>query len=227
MAGVVPLADEDDEEYKGMLWAEIFRSTLIGPAAEGQLQFGSSSCNTPAATASTAAEIQRAQERIRARKQALEAKRQGKQSWYQIHPHGRLRQRWDIFNVVMIAHSAIAIPFQVCFEHEPSRDAAYLGIVVDALFFFDIVLNFCTGLENVSEKSITFQPKHVAASYLKGWFLVDFVSAFPWEVAIGSEDETSTLPQLVKVVKLGKLLRLLRVSFVRVDGQENPPRTHP
>ena len=216
MADVVPVADHDESGVaksddfidKSKLWAEVFRSSVL---ASGGLHgpkpiFG----NTPATIQSTAEDIRRAQERIKEREKSLLAsKRTQVPPCYSIHPRGRFRQRWDIVNVMLIAYSAVAVPFHVCFNDSPGDGAVAFGYLVDAMFAMDIVFNFCTGIE-VSDKSISFSQGEIAASYIKGWFMVDALSAFPWEQC-WPEDDSSSLPQVIKVVKLSRLLRLLRL----------------
>jgi hypothetical protein len=52
--------------------------------------------------------------------------------------------------------------------------------------------------------------------YLKGWFVCDFVSTFPFDAAVGggSEAQDLKLLQIVRLVRLAKLMRLLRANRV-------------
>ena len=111
-------------------------------------------------------------------------------------------------NIALIWLSAVSVPFTVSFDYEPSYASQVVGYAVDCFFGFDLMLNFCTGLE-MQDKTVTYSPRYIVLSYVRGWLLVDFVSAFPWELC--SPESESSLPQVLKVLKLSKLLRLLRM----------------
>jgi hypothetical protein len=46
--------------------------------------------------------------------------------------------------------------------------------------------------------------------YLFGWFIIDFVSVFPFET-LANENDWADVPALTKLLKLARLLRLLRM----------------
>lgn len=61
-----------------------------------------------------------------------------------LHPHGMLRQRWDMASISFIFYAAILSPLQVAFEIE-SKPLQYIDLMMDAFFVVDVVLNFFTG----------------------------------------------------------------------------------
>jgi CRP-like cAMP-binding protein len=166
---------------------------------------------SPAAIREAAEEIDRAESRRgQERRNTLDAKATPL-NWHSIHPHGKFRQRWDIFNVVLILYSSLVIPFRLGFAYTPQFALLVLDYMVDGCFGIDIVFNFCTGLE-MKDKSITYDKKKIFMAYITGWFWIDFISFFPWEVFAASQDrQESTLPQLFKILRLPRLLRLLRM----------------
>ena len=56
---------------------------------------------------------------------------------YMLHPHSVLRQRWDVCTVVIIAYSAVAIPFDVAFtaEMDPPTWLMWFNYCLDAFFW--------------------------------------------------------------------------------------------
>lgn len=164
---------------------------------------------SPAAISMAAEDIERAHIRhAQERRHTLDLKATPL-NWHSIHPHGRFRQCWDIFNFVLIIYSSLVIPFRLGFDYTPAFAAKVIEYIVDGFFGIDIVFNFCTGLES-KDKSISYDKKVIARDYVTGWFWIDFISFFPWEVFAERRQE-STLPQLFKILRLPRLLRLLRM----------------
>lgn len=57
-----------------------------------------------------------------------------------------------------------------------------IDIIVDFLFFVDMLTNFRTTYLNNGE--LVVNPKKIAVNYLKGWFIIDFFSAIPFDMII-------------------------------------------
>ena len=89
-------------------------------------------------------------------------------------------------------------------------------------FFFDIVANFRTGILDHVTGKVRYSKKLIAKSYLRGWFFIDFISTFPFEVAMslvssGSGDSTAYLT--AKLARVTKALRLIKLLRLRKLGQ--------
>ncbi|KDO26239.1 hypothetical protein SPRG_08314 [Saprolegnia parasitica CBS 223.65] len=123
-----------------------------------------------------------------------------------LHPHGKVRLRWDVVCIVLIFYNAFVVPFQVTFETNmpESANEAIIDIVLDTFFAIDIVSNFFTAVE--IKNKVHFTRRVIACDYLKSWFFVDVVSSFPFSAVVSDAD-----PVLSKALKLFRLLRLLRL----------------
>ena len=53
-------------------------------------------------------------------------------------------------------------------------------------------------------------PRRVAAKYFQSWFLLDFISSVPWDLALPMLGELSVL-QMAKLFKMGKVLKVLKL----------------
>lgn len=88
--------------------------------------------------------------------------------------------------------------------------------IVDASFVLDIIFNFrtaYTGDEPTNFVVTSLRP--VAVRYLKGFFVIDFLSTVPWDVVLANDG--LGIFQLVKLSKLMKLLRMARaLKLVRI-----------
>jgi hyperpolarization activated cyclic nucleotide-gated potassium channel 2 len=81
-------------------------------------------------------------------------------------------------------------------------------------FVSDLFVNFATGVE--IENRVEMRPLPIAHSYLRSWFIVDFISCLPVEVLASDRKDGAAASggggtQLVKLLKLFRLVRMLRM----------------
>jgi len=134
----------------------------------------------------------------------------------------RFRQGWDIMTAVLIIYIAFVLPVTMSFEPQVSSAMLTWDIVLDVIFLIDIPLNFFTGF--TEDGVVVREQRKVAMHYLSGWFLVDLVSAFPFDAVILGPDvykprtfiSTSHTDRnrlrFFKYIKVVRLLRLFRVA---------------
>jgi len=116
--------------------------------------------------------------------------------------------------LVLMVWVVLDVPFMFAFDvQEDLWSWGWHRIIsagVDIFFMADVILNFSTGVEVAGKVSL--DRRVIAKEYLKSWFWVDVVSAFPLEYVLndaevtggGSEDAS----KLIKVSKIGKVVSL-------------------
>ncbi|OQR82898.1 Voltage-gated Ion Channel (VIC) Superfamily [Achlya hypogyna] len=126
--------------------------------------------------------------------------------WFVLHPHGRVRLRWDVFCILLIYYNAFVIPFQAAFLANADANPIDVNInyTIDIIFAVDILSNFVTGVE--VKGKVHFEIDRIARKYLQSWFIVDFASTFPFTAVVSGSN-----PTVVRALKLFRLLRLLRL----------------
>merc|ERR1711871_697731 len=132
-----------------------------------------------------------------------------------IPPESGRKFAWDLFIILLVLYNAVIIPVYFGFLFKPPAAQQVLDTIVDCFFGVDIVLSFRTGY--IREDGImVVDTRMIARKYLRGWFAIDFLATFPFEVFVnavgggGSEDATTTL-QIVGALKCVRLLRLGRI----------------
>ena len=58
-------------------------------------------------------------------------------------------------------------------------------VVIDALFYFDIFLNFFMVIDK-EDGTFNDDRKEIVIMYLKGWFTIDFAAVFPFDVLLAA-----------------------------------------
>ena len=99
-----------------------------------------------------------------------------------------------------------------------------LELVVDVMYFCDILVTFRTGVEVKDSDlidlpgrpthgspplSIEWEPTKIATIYLRGWFALDLLSTIPFDRFIGSDWQWRGLKAL-RVLKLARVVRVIQ-----------------
>ena len=123
---------------------------------------------------------------------------------------------WEVVSFFLLLYTAVAVPFQLAFSNkerwDPTQWTTYWETLVDVFFILDIVRNFFTAY--YEHGKLILDQWQICRSYLRTWFLVDFVASFPLDWFIGftqSDDEGGGQTQLLLLLRLSKLWKLLRL----------------
>uniref|UniRef100_A0A1I8GUC4 PAS domain-containing protein n=1 Tax=Macrostomum lignano TaxID=282301 RepID=A0A1I8GUC4_9PLAT len=130
---------------------------------------------------------------------------------------------WDWFILVLVIYTSISTPYVAAFlldnnqkrklrqQYELNIDPVTgIDIIIDIMFIIDIIINFRTTYVNKNDEVVT-HPGRIAVHYFKGWFLIDVVSAIPFDLLLwGAETEEPVT--LIGLLKTARLLRLVRVA---------------
>eukprot|EP01048_Picozoa_sp_COSAG05_P019619 COSAG05_NODE_3120_length_2308_cov_92.211467_1_plen_596_part_10 len=155
---------------------------------------------------------------------------------FAFQPATKGRLAWDLVILVLVLYSSIFTPYDASFTPDKETDSHVMGAptiqhpdgivhegphhdeswresfnsIVDAMFYIDIVLTFFTGFDKGFE--VVMDKKQIAAKYLKGWFLIDFVATVDWQVVVHVYSPILAKSQSVGMLRLVKVLRLARAS---------------
>ena len=141
----------------------------------------------------------------------------------------RPRAMWDILIICLVLYSTVLLPLQMAeIVDMDSPGWQAFDLIVDVLFWIDLVLNFFTPYQSASGDWIT-DKKRMALNYLKSWFVIDFLSCLPIDTIVesalassaSSSSSTSSAVEnsldAVKATKMARLVknfRLLRVARI-------------
>lgn len=127
-----------------------------------------------------------------------------------INPEGRAKHTWDAFVLLMTVVAAIETPLRLALQLPFTGWLLTLDLFITGCFLVDMLLNFITPV-HVNGQLVTAR-KEIAKHYLKGWFVLDLLSIFPWAL-FGSVWEG---------VRLLRLLRLAHIAnFMQRIAKEN------
>ncbi|KAM7285892.1 potassium/sodium hyperpolarization-activated cyclic nucleotide-gated channel 2 [Ixodes scapularis] len=141
-----------------------------------------------------------------------------------IHPCSNFRLYWNLCMVLLLVSNLTVLPVTISFFNDDlSIRWIAFNCVLDAVFLFDIIVNFRTGLLNRdNSKQIILDPRKVACRYIRTWFFLDLISTIPVDYAflLLNQDHSGSYQLLnagralrnLRIAKMLSLLRLLRLS---------------
>ena len=83
---------------------------------------------------------------------------------------------WDAITSLALVFVAFVTPIEVALPLEVTADALFiLNRIVDSIFVVDMLFAFVTVYKTPDDVWVT-SPSAIVAHYVKGWFMVDFIS---------------------------------------------------
>lgn len=74
-----------------------------------------------------------------------------KKKSYILMPEDRILRVWNVVMIVLMGYVVSFVPFNICFESSVSTEmtlVSYIDIIVDVLFFVDIIINFLSSYDD-------------------------------------------------------------------------------
>lgn len=97
-----------------------------------------------------------------------------------IHPDTGWKQQFNIWVLLLVAYSCISNILFIAYEvDDTSISLVSIYWVVEIFFYLDFILNWFSGYRDEDQK-VFMEYKAIAVNYLKTWFIIDFVSIFPF-----------------------------------------------
>lgn len=136
-----------------------------------------------------------------------------------IHPQNFFKSIWNFIISILLLYTATIMPLSMAFFESDSADVWFdIDLVLDCLFFFDIVITFNSAYYDNCGVLISNR-RQIMYKYLKSWFLFDILSCIPFNLISGAEGHNfnslirlARLPRLAKLLRLSRLLKVLKSS---------------
>ncbi|KAL1826885.1 hypothetical protein ACET3Z_005297 [Daucus carota] len=126
-----------------------------------------------------------------------------------ISPFNPLYRSWDRFLILLVFYTAWVSPFEFGgFLASPNYILSITDNVVNAFFFFDVILTFFVAYIDKANYVLVDDSRMIAWRYLRTWFIFDLISTIPSEFA------RSALPDPFAQYGYFNILRLWRLRRV-------------
>lgn len=140
-------------------------------------------------------------------------------SMFILDPAWKSMVYWDGTMMALLIFTAVVTPYEVCFlsQEDVERDAPALGLfnlLVNLCFACDMIVQFMLKFEDPLTETFVKDHRTIAKRYLSSWFIIDFLSVFPFEqlsAALSDSSDDGDGSQL-KLLKLTRILRLIKLT---------------
>jgi CRP-like cAMP-binding protein len=146
---------------------------------------------------------------------------QNAESKWLIKPNNRFKIFWNIIISITLLYTATIMPYSTVFLESNEYDAwFYIEIIMDGLFFIDILINFNSAFY-ASDGTLVQDRKKVCLKYIKSWLIVDVISCIPFgyigKVQTGYQSPNSTSSSMLNLLRVPKFYKLFRITrFIKM-----------
>ncbi len=119
----------------------------------------------------------------------------------------------------LVVYSCITSTYYISFSDTNNPILINFDIFAQCAFWLDIILNFIQSFKHPETFEEITDLKQIAHNYIfKGWFIVDFLSTFPFSMLSQNGGATKLLrlfrlPRLIKLIDISRFNKLLK-SFM-------------
>ncbi len=139
-----------------------------------------------------------------------------------IHPDSPWKRIWDLVIFSAITYFAIEVPLRIVLHYKIDAQVALYERMIQILFMIDIVLNFRTGYRK--ERVLITDRKKVRNKYLRTWFFIDFLSAFPFDLFGGIFYQYFGLTDTLRILRLLRAIKVFELfsslTLLAMGGNE-------
>ncbi|KAF5307673.1 hypothetical protein FQR65_LT06728 [Abscondita terminalis] len=132
-----------------------------------------------------------------------------KKSRFILSHYGSFKTCWDWLILIATFYVAVVVPYNASFVNS-GRPSVVMDVVVEGLFFLDIILNFRTTFVS-SKGEVVSNWRAISLNYLRTWFIVDLFAALPFDLLYALYGGEKSGPSHTHLIKLTRLLRLARL----------------
>lgn len=115
---------------------------------------------------------------------------------------------FDVVILLLVGYSCITSLFYVAFVSPTNTLHKAFDWIVEIAFYTDLFLNFITEYYDPTLRKPVRDLKCILINYVTGWFMIDFLSVFPF----ASIMDTGSGTKLFRLFRIPRLLKLLDVS---------------
>ncbi|MDP2645861.1 MAG: cyclic nucleotide-binding domain-containing protein [Desulfobacterales bacterium] len=126
-----------------------------------------------------------------------------------IKVNDRFRHIWNLLMLAAITYTAIESPLRLVVHRPIPGWASIMDVIVTLLFGLDIIFNFSFSV--LRRGRWISNPRIISQHYLKSWFILDMMAAFPFELifsALLSPAGSGLFVRGIHLVRLAKLPKL-------------------
>ena len=93
----------------------------------------------------------------------------------------RFKSFFDVWILLLVGYSCLSSMYYLAFAKPTNEVHIYINWVIEAHFYCDLILSFFCEYTDQETNMPVREFKLIVKNYLFSWFLIDFMSVFPFE----------------------------------------------
>ena len=103
-----------------------------------------------------------------------------------ISPDVRWKSVFDIWVLLFVGYSCICNILVFAYTFTPNASLYHFNLVIEFVFVLDFFLTFFQAYKHPETYEIIKDYKMIAINYFWGWFWIDLISIFPFQIFVTS-----------------------------------------
>lgn len=140
-------------------------------------------------------------------------------------PSDKFTNIWDFIISIFLLYVLIFMTFEMSFTKKKYLGFVILEYITTVVFIVDILVNFNKAYIDKKNQLIVSRKK-IACQYLKCWFWIDLVAAFPFftlqsliNQQMGDAFMGAKLLRIMSIIKLMRFFKMIRNVFYKIKNQ--------
>ena len=125
-----------------------------------------------------------------------------------LFPDDSFTKIWNSLISIILIYVTFILSFELAFVEETNLFFELNEYVTSIFFIFDIIFNFIMCYTDKSGKLVVSRKK-IVCRYLKCWFIIDFISSFPFYLLTNTD--TGSVFQGLKTIKIFRYFKIIRI----------------
>lgn len=129
--------------------------------------------------------------------------------WYIISHNNKIKKVFDTIVLILVGYSMCINTNYAAFGPPDNTGLIVFDWIVESLFVLSLILSFITAFKDQDTGVVVVDIKKISYKYLTGWFLIDFLSVFPFYLFVPSY---GYLIKLFRILRMPKLMSFIDVK---------------
>ena len=142
-----------------------------------------------------------------------------------ISANSRWKAIFDMMILLLVGYSCITSMYYAAFSTTDDPIIILIDQIVEFFFWLDLALNFLQSYKHPETYEIIKDLKTIAQNYVfHGWFFIDFISVFPFQMLMQTQSDVTKLFRLCRLPRLIKLIDISRFNKLLKSLMSNSSR---
>lgn len=125
-----------------------------------------------------------------------------------ISADNQVKQYFDVFVLLLVGYSVITSLYNSAFTPPTSPIINIWDWIVEGFFYSDFFLNFFQAYYDEDDKRLVTDMMSIARKYIVGWFIIDLMAIFPFQVMFSG----GLMLKLLRLFRMPRLIKLLDIQ---------------